>query len=178
MDLCVVDWKAVVPILAALIAACIASFTAFCISNRWNNQKGSEALAAEAKTLYSLNNDIFVLYKNLRDSILESPGTVGMSHKDFKNLKEGLDNLINELKYFKELLKISNSPKSNEFVKLTIKVENFKKRLDRIQLYKIRTYGHSQGSHANEIFNELGFDSFVDNIRSINLILFKVILYK
>ncbi|MCH7294111.1 hypothetical protein [Acinetobacter higginsii] len=56
MDLCVVDWKAITPIIAASIAACIASFTAFKISNRWSNQKGSEVIANEAKeAIYQIN---------------------------------------------------------------------------------------------------------------------------
>lgn len=45
MDLCVFDWRAITPIIAALIA----SGTAWGISNKWNNQKGSEVVASEAK---------------------------------------------------------------------------------------------------------------------------------
>ena len=61
MDLCVFDWKAITPICAALIASC----TALYISNKWNNQKGSEVIANEAKSmiikisrLQSLQGDI------------------------------------------------------------------------------------------------------------------------
>lgn len=49
MDLCVIDWKAVTPIIAALIASSIAALTALYISNKWNKQKGGEVIANEAK---------------------------------------------------------------------------------------------------------------------------------
>lgn len=48
MDLCVIDWRAVTPIIASIIASGVALY----ISNKWNGQKGIEVIANEAK--YSL----------------------------------------------------------------------------------------------------------------------------
>lgn len=45
MDLCVIDWKVIAPILASLIA----SGTALYISNKWSRQKGGEVIATESK---------------------------------------------------------------------------------------------------------------------------------
>ncbi|MFW1767141.1 hypothetical protein ACG9X2_17030 [Acinetobacter bereziniae] len=178
MDLCLIDWKALAPMVAAIIGATIASFTAFRISNRWSEQKGRETLASEAKIFYSSNNDILVSYKKLRDAILESPGTVGINHPDFIKLNAELENLYLQVDYFKNLLVIINSQYSEEYSKLSIRVKNFKKDLPMIVMYRVRVGNQSQGSHAEEIFNKLGFDAFVSNIKSINLILYKVILFK
>lgn len=64
MDLCVIDWKVIAPILASLIA----SGTALYISNKWSGQKGKEVLASEAKNLlsdlYELRSHIELLDSN------------------------------------------------------------------------------------------------------------------
>lgn len=68
MDLCLLDWKAIAPIIAATIAASIASFTAFKISDRWNNQKGSEVIANEAKeAIYQISELSKFYQKNLNN---------------------------------------------------------------------------------------------------------------
>lgn len=48
MDVCVIDWGAI----STIIGAVIASATALYISRQWRNQKGSEVIANEAKSLF------------------------------------------------------------------------------------------------------------------------------
>lgn len=68
MDACVIDWKAITP----LIASIIASSTALYISNKWKTQKGKEVLANESKAL------LLELYELRRQTnFLESNGPKG-----------------------------------------------------------------------------------------------------
>lgn len=178
MDLCLLDWKAIAPILAAILGATIASVTAFSISNRWSEQKGRETLASEAKIFYSSNNDILLGYKKLREIILNNPSTTGTEHPDFIKFNDDLESLFFQMDYFKNLLVVIDSRYSKEYSKLSAQIKSFKENLPMIVMYRVRSADQSEGSHALEIFNKLGFDKFVNNIKSINLILYKIILYK
>ena len=63
MDICAIDWRAVTPLLASIIAA----GTALYISNRWSKQKGSEVVALEAKEIIYKIKDVgqfFEINKN------------------------------------------------------------------------------------------------------------------
>ncbi|MDM1736670.1 hypothetical protein HX112_08940 [Acinetobacter towneri] len=68
MDLCVVDWKAITPICAALIA----SGTALYISNKWNKQKGAEVLAGEIKNSIKDILEIIKIVHNLSKNDITS----------------------------------------------------------------------------------------------------------
>ena len=70
MDLCVFDWKGITPICAALIASC----TALYISNKWNNQKGSEVIANEAKSMIIKISRLQSLQGNIIKKIKDSGG--------------------------------------------------------------------------------------------------------
>ncbi len=83
MDLFVVDWKAITPILAALIA----SGTALCISNKWSGQKGAEVVADEAKqTIKDLLEIINISYN--MNSYTASPELIEEKIKRFELLSE------------------------------------------------------------------------------------------
>lgn len=84
MDLCVVDWKAITPIFAALIASGIASGTAFYISSKWRKQKGAEVIANEAKqTIKDLLEIIKIVH-----IITNKNSTPDESIDDFKVFKQ------------------------------------------------------------------------------------------
>ena len=83
MDLCVVDWRAIAPIFAALIA----SGTALYISNKWNKQKGAEVVANEAKqTIQDILEIINISYQ--MNSIVASPDFNAEKFKQFELLNE------------------------------------------------------------------------------------------
>jgi hypothetical protein len=111
MDLCVVDWKAVAPIIAASIAACIASFTAFRISNRWNNQKGSEVIANEAKEAIYQIGELSKFYQKNLDNI--NPSDVEAMISDYQLVYK---DVIHKIDF------IFNSPISQDDKKILLEV--------------------------------------------------------
>lgn len=81
MDLCVVDWKAITPLVASLFAACVALY----ISNKWNKQKGSEVIANEAKqTIKDLLEIINISFH--MNSHTASPESIAEKFKEFEIL--------------------------------------------------------------------------------------------
>lgn len=89
MDLCVVDWKAITPLIACLIAA----GTALYISNKWSKQKGAEVIAIESKNilinlekLALIQNEIFFWFGLNAGKVDEK------LFQEFKQLKDSLEN--------------------------------------------------------------------------------------
>lgn len=107
MDLCVIDWRALTPIIASLIATGIASSTALYISNKWSKQKGGEVIAEEAKQTIK---DILGMVKTIN--------YVGHGLCESDKLKEELDIF---LKYYESVV-INTS-----FIKDSISDDDLKK---------------------------------------------------
>lgn len=98
MDLYVVDWRAVAPILASLIA----SFTALFIANRWRNQKGAEVVANEVK------DDIKDILEIIRIvSYITSDNTTPEQHSDyFKTFKLLYESVVRNSLYIENCVVI------------------------------------------------------------------------
>ncbi|WP_336151179.1 hypothetical protein [Acinetobacter ursingii] len=109
--MCSVDWVILKDILVALIGAGIPSVVAVCVFLRWKNQKGSEVIANEAKSLIikiaklqSLQAEIFKLlnqsddfkfpedefseFKKTKNELSDSMNFLGFALKHDKSLSQ------------------------------------------------------------------------------------------
>ena len=92
MDLCVVDWRAITPLVSSVFAACIALY----ISNKWNKQKGAEVVANEAKAYLIKLSELQSLQGVILKSIIESNG-YDVNKSAIKEFKEKHDQLANSV---------------------------------------------------------------------------------
>ena len=116
MDMCEIDWGS----LSTIIAALIASATAFCISNKWQGQKGQEVLATESRLLlydlYELKEHMIFLVSdklnrdvNFQDEINKFENRVSKIQKSLLFLSNELEsNHHNEIKELWESLNLTN----------------------------------------------------------------------
>lgn len=92
MDLCVVDWRAITP----LVASGFAAFVALYISNKWNKQKGAEVIANEAKAYLIKLSELQSLQGDILKSIIESNG-YDVNKSAIKEFKDKHDQLANSV---------------------------------------------------------------------------------
>lgn len=94
MSLCTVNWQLIIPIMAALIA----SFTAFCISNKWNKQKTMESLAVIAKETIQQLMDFEKIILSFEYFHVETEQEIQRAINDYVIAKKTIETRINFLK--------------------------------------------------------------------------------
>lgn len=111
-----VDWKAITPICAALIASGVALY----ISNRWKNQKGAEVIADEAKQNIK---DILELIK-VAYEMVSNNCTADQSYENFKIFVKLHERIVRSSLYINDCTDVDGfKPKMEEFFEHCIKVQ-------------------------------------------------------
>lgn len=105
------DWGAI----ATIISALFAGYVAWCISQTWNHQKGSEVISSECKNLWYELDKLDEIYRNLeRNSTYRSE-----NHDNFfSNVKAWKEMNISKINLIESLLKESGKDLKNINIQL------------------------------------------------------------
>lgn len=129
MEVCNWDWGAI----ATLIGAGIASTTAWCISNEWRNQKGSEVIANECK-LILLDLNKFLMDIELLFKMSTNEGEELLVQTTINQLTNDIIKIENHLQSVRDLLK-NKEVNFGDFI-MDVYVDIRRGLVDYISLYK------------------------------------------
>ena len=141
MDVCSWDWGAIGSFVGAgatLIGAGIASFVAWCISKQWKNQKGTEVIANEAKTIFY---EVCEFHKHI-DYIINYEVT----EKGLINAFDKIENLSvdinNKLLFLEENIDDKN-------------LQSYRRSLNKLILYISSLIESSESTNPSDIKNDI-----------------------
>lgn len=161
MDICAIDWRAVTPLFASILAA----GTALYISNKWSKQKGSEVVASEAKEIIYKLKDIQRFFSTYNETIRDD--NCDEIINEYKLLHSELVHKIDFL--FKSIENKSDKRKLLEFV-LALQIDSILRTKRIINKTK-------KGEEINDIFKMMA-ENFNNNQVNIIPILMKYALYR
>jgi len=140
MSVCSLDWGAISTIASAILA----SIVAWRISEKWNDQKGSEVISLECKNLWYELDKLSEIYNNLeQNSIYKSE-----NHNSFySGVKAWKELNISKINLIESLIKDSNKNIDD----ISLKIDKMKEALSLFKIHYMTKHIGVDGQSTHDL---------------------------
>lgn len=140
MSVCSLDWGAISTILSAILASIVAWY----ISEKWNDQKGSEVISLECKNLWYELDKLSEIYTDLE----QNPTYRGENHNNFySGVKDWQELNISKINLIESLLKDSNKNIDD----ISLRVDELKAALSLFKLHYMTKHISVDGKSTHDL---------------------------